>query len=182
MAKRESVVLCEWSPDWHPAFTEKARQLRRHLGSLALRIDHIGSTAVKGLAAKPIIDIQISVADFEPIANIAEPLRQAGYLWRADNTELTKRYFREMPGAERTHIHVRIAGSWHEQRALLFRDYLRNHAAACHQYEAVKRQLAASFRDDRLAYTEGKSEVIWSILQRADRWAAETGWQAGETD
>jgi GrpB-like predicted nucleotidyltransferase (UPF0157 family) len=90
-----------------------------------VRIDHIGSTAVPGLAAKPVIDIQISVASFDPLEAFRAPLEALGYAYRADNTERTKRYFREPAGSSRTHIHVRRAGSFSEQFALLFRDYLR---------------------------------------------------------
>jgi hypothetical protein len=97
------------------------------LGEVALRIDQIGSTAVPGLGAKPIIDIQVSVADFEPLAAFRRPLEQLGYVYRADNPERTKRYFREPPGRRRIHVHVRQAGSFSEQWALLFRDYLRAH-------------------------------------------------------
>ena len=102
-----------------------------------------------GLAAKPIIDIQISVADFEPLAAYRQPLEQLGYVYRADNPERTKRYFREPSGRRRTHVHVRRAGSFSEQWALLFRDYLRAHPDAAAEYVAVKRRLALRYRDDR---------------------------------
>jgi GrpB-like predicted nucleotidyltransferase (UPF0157 family) len=102
---------------------------RRAPGAVALRIDHIGATAVPGLAAKPIIDVQVSVASFEPVAAFKAPLEGVGYVFRSDNTERTKRYFREPSGAARTHIHVRRAGSVSEQFPLLFREYLRTHPA-----------------------------------------------------
>jgi GrpB-like predicted nucleotidyltransferase (UPF0157 family) len=95
------------------------------LGPVALRIDHIGSTSVPGLAAKPVIDIQISVADFEPLDAYRLPLERLGYIFRSDNPERTKRYFRETLGQRRVHIHVRRAGSFSEQFALLFREYVR---------------------------------------------------------
>jgi GrpB-like predicted nucleotidyltransferase (UPF0157 family) len=80
---------------------------------------------VPGLDAKPVIDIQISVASFEPLDDYRLPMEELGYVYRGDNPERTKRYFRESPGQRRTHIHVRRLGSWSEQFALLFRDYLR---------------------------------------------------------
>jgi GrpB-like predicted nucleotidyltransferase (UPF0157 family) len=104
------------------------------------------------------------------------------YAWRRDNPELTKRYFRELPGARRTHVHVRRAGSWHEQFALLFRDYVRCHRDAQLEYEAVKRELAGRFRLDRQGYTDAKDAIFWTIMQRADRWAAATGWQPPAPD
>ena len=95
---------------------------------------------------------------------------------------LTKRYFRETPGSRRTHIHVRKHGSWHEQYALLFRDYVREHDAAAARYEAVKRELAARFRNERERYTDAKGDTFWEIMTLADRWAAATGWEPGPSD
>jgi GrpB-like predicted nucleotidyltransferase (UPF0157 family) len=109
------VEIVAYDPAWTARFAELGRDLRAGLGEVALRIDHIGSTAVPGLAAKPIIDIQVSVADFEPLAAYRLPLEQLGYVYRADNPERTKRYFREPPGRRRTHVHVRRAGSFSEQ-------------------------------------------------------------------
>src|SRR6266508_2095573 len=84
-------------------FVEQAGALRAALGEVALRIDHVGSTAVPGLAAKPIVDIQISVAEFEPLDAFRVPLERLGYVFSVDNQERTKRYFREPPGGRRTH-------------------------------------------------------------------------------
>jgi GrpB-like predicted nucleotidyltransferase (UPF0157 family) len=117
MHSAERIEICEWSAEWPEKFRLKATAIRRALGNHALRIDHIGSTSIPGLAAKPIIDIQVSVADLEPIETLTEPMEAIGYLWRSANPDLTKRYFRERPGDERTHIHVRRSGSWHEQWA-----------------------------------------------------------------
>jgi GrpB-like predicted nucleotidyltransferase (UPF0157 family) len=156
--------------------------LRNALGDVALRIDHIGSTAVSGLAAKPILDLQISVADFEPLAAFKDPLEGLGYVYRSDNTELTKRYFREAPGEARTHIHVRRHGSWGEQFALLFRDYLRMHAEDAERYAAMKRVLAMRFGEDRDGYSAAKDPFIWEIMRRADRWSQQVEWQPAPSD
>jgi len=134
-----------YDPEWPRLFKEQAAAFRSALGAVALRIDHIGSTAVPGLAAKPIVDIQISVASFEPLDAFRLPLEGLGYRFRADNPERTKRYFREPPGARRTHIHVRQHGSWNEQFALLFRDYLRAHSAVAGRYADLKRDLARQY-------------------------------------
>ncbi|HEV2920340.1 MAG TPA: GrpB family protein, partial [Actinomycetota bacterium] len=148
-----AIEVVAYDPGWPGRFAELGRELRAGLGEVALRIDHIGSTAVPGLAAKPIIDIQVSVAAFEPLEAFRVPLERLGYVYRADNPERTKRYFREPPGRRRTHVHVRRAGSFSEQWALLFRDYLRAHPAVAADYEAEKRTLAIRFRDDRHGYT-----------------------------
>jgi GrpB-like predicted nucleotidyltransferase (UPF0157 family) len=181
-AAAELVEIHPWSPDWAAEFRARAAVLRAALGERALRIDHIGSTSVTGLAAKPIVDIQVSVTEFEPFEPLRTAMGEAGYVWRADNPELTKRYFREAPGEKRCHVHVRRAGSWHEQWALLFRDYVRLHPPVAAAYEAEKRRLAARFGDDRHGYTEAKVDFFWATIRRADYWAGDTGWRPGPSD
>jgi GrpB-like predicted nucleotidyltransferase (UPF0157 family) len=149
---------------------------------VALRIDHIGSTSIPGLAAKPVIDIQVSVERLEPGVSFRGPLQELGFIYRAGNTDRTKRYFREPPGQLRTHIHVRKAGSFSQQFPLLFRDFLRVHGETAAGYEAVKRRLAARYPHDRRAYTDAKTQIMWDIIQRADNWAQQTGWEPGPSD
>ncbi|HEV8648038.1 MAG TPA: GrpB family protein [Actinomycetes bacterium] len=176
------IEIVSYDPAWPGLFAELGRELRAGLGEVALRIDHIGSTSVPGLAAKPIIDIQVSVASFEPLEAFKPPLERLGYVYRADNPERTKRYFREPPGRRRTHLHVRRAGSFSEQWVLLFRDYLRAHREVAAEYEAVKRRLAIRFRDDRHAYTDAKVPFMWEIIRQADEWAQAQGWLPGLSD
>lgn len=177
-----TIEIHSYDPSWPELFRELGRGLRDALGSVALRIDHIGSTSVRGLAAKPVIDIQISVAILEPAGSFRAPLERAGWTFRADNDDRTKRYFREAPGQRRTHIHVRRAGSWSEQGALLLRDFLRAHPEFAADYGALKRQLAARFGDHRADYTEAKAPFIWALLQRADVWAQRVGWTPDASD
>jgi GrpB-like predicted nucleotidyltransferase (UPF0157 family) len=176
------VEIHDYQEAWVLEFRNLGSALREVLGDVATRIDHIGSTSVPGLAAKPIIDIQISVSELEPMHLYRPQIEQLGFAWRENNTERTKRYFREQVGRRRTHIHVRKAGSWHEQYALLFRDYVRVHSDARDQYEQVKRELAGRFPDDMPGYTEAKDSIFWDIMRRADRWAAATGWEPGSSD
>ena len=181
-ASTNSIVVVPYEPEWPKRFRSLAAELRAALGEVALRIDHIGSTAVPGLAAKPIIDIQVSVASFEPFEPICRPLERRGYVWRADNPDRTKRYFRERPGTARKHIHVRTHGSWSEQFALLFRDYLRSRPDLASRYAALKCELAAMYRNDRSAYTDAKSPFIWSVMAEASDWSQEIGWEPGLSD
>jgi GrpB-like predicted nucleotidyltransferase (UPF0157 family) len=167
---------------WPARFAELGRRLRTAMGDVAVRIDHVGSTAVPGLAAKPVIDVQISVPALEPVDPFREPLERLGFVYRPDNPERTKRYFREPPGEPRTHIHVRKAGSFSEQFPLLLRDYLRAHPDELAGYERLKRDLAQQFRDDRAAYTDAKAPWFWQTIRRADDWAQRTGWDAGPSD
>jgi GrpB-like predicted nucleotidyltransferase (UPF0157 family) len=178
----QPIEICAWCPEWPTQFAVKAKLIRSVLDARAMRIDHIGSTAIRGLAAKPIIDIQISVADLQSVEVLRERMTAIGYVWRPSNADLTKRYFREAPGNERTHVHVRGRGSWSEQWSLLFRDYMRAHAQEHAPYAELKRALAARYQNDRVALHRGQVRTLWTIIHRADRWAAQTGWQPGPSD
>jgi GrpB-like predicted nucleotidyltransferase (UPF0157 family) len=172
------VCMVPYREEWPRQFTIIGTVLRKILGEKAIRIDHIGSTSVKGLTAKPIIDVQMSVASFEPLREIVEPIEQLGYEFRPNNDDLTKRYFR----SEDVHIHVRIVGSWSEQFSLLFRDYLRTHPKDAEAYGVLKVQLAKDFGADRIGYTEAKSNFIFETIQKAHVWSMETGWSPGSSD
>ena len=178
----EPIVIVPYDDQWPQLFMQLAMDLRQALGEVAVRIDHIGSTSIPGLAAKPVIDIQIAVADFEPLDAFRLPLERLGYVFRAENPELTKRYFRESPGQRRTHLHVRRNGSFSQQFALLFRDFLRVRPDLAAQYAALKIKLARQYRDDRIAYTDAKSPFIWQVVAQADLWAQSVGWQPGPSD
>jgi GrpB-like predicted nucleotidyltransferase (UPF0157 family) len=178
----DPIRVVPYDPTWPAMFTRQAAELRDALGAVALRIDHIGSTAIPQLAAKPVIDVQISVADFEPLDAYRVPLERLGYVFRTDNPERTKRYFREPPRQRRTHIHVRRAGSFSEQFALLFRDFLRVHKDVAAEYADLKIKLADRFTGDRSAYTDAKGPFIWSVIAQADAWARRTGWMPGPSD
>jgi GrpB-like predicted nucleotidyltransferase (UPF0157 family) len=171
----DPIIIAPYDAQWPLLFADLGARLRAALGPVATRIDHIGSTSVPGMAAKPVIDVQISVCAFEPLTAYKDPLESLGFVFRANNDDLTKRYFRESPGERRTHIHVRLAGSWSEQFALLFRDYLRAHDEEASAYAAVKYRLAEQYRNDRQGYTDAKSPYLWEIMKRADGWAQATG-------
>jgi GrpB-like predicted nucleotidyltransferase (UPF0157 family) len=175
-------LIVDYTPAWRSEFVELGTCLRRALGEAALRIDHIGSTSVVGLSAKPIVDIQISVACLEPADGYRAAIESCGFAWQPDNPELTKRFFREVSPRKRTHLHVRMAGSLGEQFALLFRDYLRAHAERVDAYAALKRSVAHLLLSDRDAYVQAKAPFIWDLIRDADRWAQDTGWAPGHTD
>jgi len=176
------VEIVDYDHGWVAVFADLGAALRDALGDVAVRIDHIGSTAVPGLAAKPVIDVQVSVRSLEPVDTFREPLDRLGYIYRADNPERTKRYFREPPGHRRTHIHVRQLGSFSQQFPLLFRDYLRSHRPAAAEYADVKRRCAALFHHDRQGYAEAKGSFVWETIRHADAWAQRTGWTPGPSD
>jgi GrpB-like predicted nucleotidyltransferase (UPF0157 family) len=148
------------------------RRLERALGSVAIRLEHVGSTAVPGLAAKPILDLQLSVVAIEPPAAYAQPLWRLGYLFVP--TDDSPDYLLFVKPAERPrshHLHVCEAGSEHELRHVAVRDYLREHGDEAARYEALKRELAARHPQHRLAYIAGKEEYVTALERRAVEWA-----------
>jgi len=156
--------------------------LRGALRETAVRIDHVGSTSVVGLDAKPVIDIQVSVLQLEPDTSFRGPMDELGFVYWPTNVDRSKRFFREPPGARRTHVHVRRAGSFDEQLNLLLRDYLRTHSEACRTYASVKHELATRFRHDRDGYVRAKAATVWSLLSQAHEWLQEVGWQPTASD
>ena len=176
----DPIIVVPYDPGWPKRFRGLALPIRQALGVIALRIDHIGSTSIVGMDAKPVIDMQISVAALEPVDTVRDPLARLGYVFHPENDELTKRYFREPAGLPRTHIHVRRLGSWAEQFALLFRDYMRANPNDARAYAELKHALAQRYRDDRDGYTTAKEPFIWEAMWRADRWSQRVGWQAGD--
>jgi GrpB-like predicted nucleotidyltransferase (UPF0157 family) len=178
----DPIIVVAYDPNWSKKFREIALPMRQAMGNIALRIDHIGSTSIPYIAAKPVIDIQISVANFEPFNLIREPLESLGYIWSANNPDKTKRYFRAADGGRSLHIHVRKLGSWSEQYSLLFRDYLRANPKDRDKYGNLKLELAEKFRHNRAAYSEAKDPLIWEITKRAHFWSWESGWEAGSSD
>lgn len=175
-------IISQYNSDWKAEFQRIGFHLRRSLGELAIRIDHIGSTSVVGMDAKPIIDIQVSVIDFDDVSVYKTKIEQVGFVLREMNPDKTKKYFREMPGARRTHVHVRRAGSFGEQMTLLFRDYLRTHPADAIRYAREKHRLMSMYKNERPKYVEGKGPMVWNILQKAHRWSQEIGWNPSQTD
>jgi len=182
MASEEPIVIVPYDPRWPGEFRDIGRRLRSALGPVALRIDHVGSTAVPGLDAKPVIDVQVSVASLEPDIHYLQPLEALRFRFHRENPDRTKRFFLGPEGERRIHVHVRRAGSFDEQLNLLLRDYLRTHSDSAHEYARVKWALAEKFRHDRDGYVRAKEPTVWSLLQKAHDWAQETGWSAGPSD
>jgi GrpB-like predicted nucleotidyltransferase (UPF0157 family) len=178
----ENITMVPYDAEWPELFRSLGRELRATLQHWANRIDHISSTSILGMSAKPILDIQISVTSLEPMLQYKAALESIGFDWRAKNPDLTKRYFREVAGHQRVHIHVRQSGSWGEQFSLLFRDYLRKHSEDAVTYSELKHRLASEHCTNRQAYTDAKGPFIWTVMRAATEWAQATGWQPGISD
>jgi GrpB-like predicted nucleotidyltransferase (UPF0157 family) len=186
------VEIISYQSHWPDEFRAIAATLRRGLGDLALRIDHIGSTAVPGLAAKDVIDIQVTVPALDE--RVAAAMAALGYsqpegVWcdhrppgcEGPDSDWSKFYFRPPPGQRRTHTHVRAAGRPNQRYPLLFRDYLRTHPDTAGAYAELKRRLAAHLADPGM-YPEVKDPAVDLIYFAAEAWAAATGWAPGPAD
>jgi len=163
------MIVVPYDPAWPAAFERERERLRPALGPLALRIEHNGSTAVPGLAAKPVIDIQISVARLHPIDAYAPALARLGYVHVPHADDAVCPFFHRPAEWPYTHhVHVVEAGGEEERRTLAFRDYLREHADVAREYEALKRQIAQEFTGDdfasREAYAGAKTAFITRIV------------------
>ncbi|MHA7879050.1 MAG: GrpB family protein [Saccharospirillum sp.] len=171
-ALTEAVELTPYNDQWPLDFIDEAVHLRNLLPADSIGcIEHFGSTAVPGLAAKPIIDMLIEVPSLQRVpTRIAPILAQKGYeyFWRAAwydaNLPAYCWFIKRNRHGERTHHLHFLEPDAPEWERLLFRDYLREHPQAAQQYEAIKRDARARFGDDRLAYAEAKSAFIEKIM------------------
>jgi GrpB-like predicted nucleotidyltransferase (UPF0157 family) len=175
----EPIELVPYDAGWASQFEHWKKRLVAALPTAPRRIEHVGSTSIPGLAAKPVVDIQVSVDDPEDEAKYVPAIESLGVQLR--NRDSEHRFFRPYAGRTRDiHIHVCLVGSLWERRHIVFRDYLRANATARHAYLQAKEAEAARWRDDRIAYTEAKSETIQSLTRAAEEWARDSGWSLPE--
>jgi GrpB-like predicted nucleotidyltransferase (UPF0157 family) len=167
----DRIEIVPYDPRWPDLFAAEAPLVRAALGDQVIAIEHFGSTAIPGLAAKPIIDILVAVRSLAAMDNAEAALAPLGYVFWRDNPKRDRMFFvKGMPpyGARRTH-HVHITEPSGEMwRRRIFRDYLIKHPEAAQNYEALKRDLMAQFPDDREAYTAGKTRFIDAIMTLAE--------------
>ncbi len=168
-----AVRIVAWDPRWPVRAAQELRRVVTAVGTPAVRADHVGSTAVRGLAAKPVVDLQLSVTAIEPQAAYVEPLQGLGYLFVPDPGSPDYVLFVKPPARPRAyHLHVCAAGSHHEARHLAVRDFLRADPGEAAAYAAHKRAVAARHPQDRLAYIAGKEAYVAALEHRALAWAA----------
>jgi GrpB-like predicted nucleotidyltransferase (UPF0157 family) len=185
------IVIEPYDHRWETKFRELGHRLREALGPLALAIHHIGSTSVPGLAAKDVIDVQVTVASLD--AHFVRPLIEAGLEYRRElrkdhvppgvelaDVELEKRCFKAAD--PRANIHIRAAGRFNQRYPLLCRDYLRSSKDTACAYAEIKRQLARHFPNDPEAYYDVKDPVFDLIMAGASNWAKLTGWREPPSD
>jgi len=160
------IELHEYDPSWPERYAEHAARLRGALGERLVRIDHVGSTSVPGLAAKPIIDIALEVPDSADEPAYAGDLEAAGYALRIREPEFFEhRFFRTADGD--VHVHVFSAGCSETDRMVRFRDWLRTNDADRELYLRTKRELAARDWKYMQQYADAKTGVVEEIIARA---------------
>jgi GrpB-like predicted nucleotidyltransferase (UPF0157 family) len=164
--------IAPYNPQWPVAFIEERDRILLALGPLTLRIEHHGSTSVVGLAAKPVIDIQVSVATLHPLARYIIPLSMLGYVHVPHQDDSVCPYFHKPKTWPHTHhVHLVVAGGDNELRTLAFRDFLRDHPEVAREYENLKRSLASRFDAGlfarQQAYAEAKSSFIAAVTEQA---------------
>jgi GrpB-like predicted nucleotidyltransferase (UPF0157 family) len=160
------ITLVEYDPTWPAGFAREERRIRGALGERALRIEHIGSTAVPGLAAKPIIDILLVVADSADEPSYVPALEAAGYVLSIREPDWHEHRLFKGPEIN-MNLHVFSPGSDEIERCLLLRDRLRENAVERDLYARTKRELSARHWTYVQNYADAKSEVIEAIIARA---------------
>ena len=167
------IEIVPYDVAWPSRFETEAAAIRAMLGTLALRVDHVGSTSVPGLAAKPVIDIQVSVATLDPLAAHSARLAQLGYTHvPLGDFDLVYPFFQKPADWPSTHhVHLCVVSSEQERLHLAFRDYLRRHPMVADEYVDLKRRLAAAHDgatlESRERYSLAKTEFVTAILERA---------------
>lgn len=187
-ASSRPVVLQPYQPAWAHEFAEIAQRLRSVAGGYLLEINHIGSTAVPGLCAKDVLDVQLQVVSLAAADSLIRQLRTVGFQrgesmicdifhgLPAGSPELHKLYMREPLGERRVHLHIREAGRFNARYALLFRDYLRAQAPARQEYGELKLRAAALFPHSVEGYLFIKEPVFHLLYHAAELWAEKVGW------
>lgn len=155
------IAVFPYDPTWPDSYSAEATALLRLVPDFAA-IEHIGSTAVPGLAAKPVIDIMAAVHDLGAITTALRPLTSHGYA--LIETDMRNRLFLQRPGAPSFNLHVVTLESWPTRKERLMRDALIADPVARDEYAALKRNLAATHGDDMEAYTRAKTAFVQRIM------------------
>jgi GrpB-like predicted nucleotidyltransferase (UPF0157 family) len=162
----DRIVIADYDPHWPGYFESLRSRISAALGSMAAAIEHVGSTAVPGLAAKPIIDLDVLLGSADDLPTAIQRLASLGYEHQGDLGIPGREAFRCASGVAH-HLYVCHPGSDEYRRHIAFRDFLRLHPDEARAYALFKRRLALDFADDRDAYTRGKTDFIEGILRRA---------------
>lgn len=168
--KRGTVRVVPCNPDWPIHFQAERDLLRDALGSSVLEIRHIGSTAIPGMPAKPIIDILAAVKNLTDVSRFIDPLIRLGYEDKGDGSVAGRRFFVKGTEAARTHhlnFYEMNSPGWTTH--ITFCEYLKSHAEVARAYAELKEKLAKMFPTDRTSYTDGKEGFVAAVVEKAAR-------------
>lgn len=163
----DPITVVDYDPRWPALFETLRAEVAGVLGDLALAIEHVGSTAVPGLAAKPIIDIDVLLRSASELSVCIERLAGIGYKHRGDLGVPEREAFAAPPGRPAHHLYVCPPESREFRRHVAVRDYLRTHPSDASAYGELKRSLAVRYRDERSAYNDAKKEFVEALLRSA---------------
>jgi GrpB-like predicted nucleotidyltransferase (UPF0157 family) len=164
------IIIAPYRSEWPMEFNQEALRIQMSIGQYITQIEHIGSTAVPGLAAKPIIDILIGVNNLLDAPSFIPSLTQMGYVYVSKfEVDLPERryLYKQNNGEDSFHLHIVEPESEFFHRHIAFRNYLRSHPESVKEYAALKIRLAQEYGSDRSSYTDAKTEFIRSIEQKA---------------
>ena len=166
MQRGAEIRVVPYNPLWAEEFARVRAELNDALPDWILSIDHVGSTSVPGLDAKPIIDISVAVPDLEASLSLVPILEGLGFVFRPKGDLPDRHYFpRTVAGLRQHHLSVAEPDSWHRRNSLTFRDALRRDPELAREYGTLKRRLAASVGTRRLDYLNGKTDFILNVLR-----------------
>ena len=168
------IEVVEYNPLWPAMFIEVKQQLTSLLEDEVISIEHIGSTSVPGLCAKPIIDILVEVKSLDLLDNLTAQFTALGFVGKGENGIVGRRYFQK-GGQQRTHhVHIFEEGHEHALEHRIFRDYLKAHKQVALQYAEIKTNAAQACNNDIQVYMALKDEFIKAQLQHAKNWYKDT--------
>ena len=168
--KRGVVELKQYNPKWKDFYNQESKEITSAISKFIVDIQHIGSTAIPNIVAKPIIDIAVAIDSLKNIEKIIKPLEEIGFTYRGEQGVPDRHLF--VKGGEecRTHhLHVTFKEHYEWKKHLVFRDYLLEHPKEARQYSKLKKRLKREYKGDRGAYTDGKTEFINRILEKAKK-------------
>jgi len=166
--ERGKVNLLFYNSKWKELYKREEELLYSSIGNYVLDIQHIGSTSIPGILAKPIIDIAVGLKSLDLVKKIIKPLKSIGYQYLGEKGVTNRHFFVKGIEKNRTHyLHVEKLGSKNWKNHILFRDYLLKNKEAAKEYSQLKRELALKYKNDRDAYLTEKESFIQKIIKRA---------------
>ena len=161
------VRIVPYDPSWPDQFEAEAEILRQLLGESALAIHHVGSTAVQGLSAKPVVDLMVEVPDLTLVQSMTSEFEAAGYEVRGEGGILGRHFVTRNAAGQRTHdIHIFPTGHRELEQMILFRDRMREDPEEAQAYSELKRRLAERYKQDPVRYTQEKTDFIVNAVRR----------------